>query len=317
MNENKICVDWEVHMDIVLENVCKQYGKKKIIDHLNLHIPSGKIYGFIGLNGAGKTTTMKMLTGLTPVSSGTIKFSGKTLQEIRKDYRAFGAFISSPSYYKNLTAYENLAMIQKVLEQPVSEVDRVLDIVGLSNSKQKRVSEFSFGMKQRLGLAFAFLNNPEVLILDEPTNGLDPEGIVEIRNLLYDLSKIEGKTIFISSHNIAELEQISDVIGIIQKGKMVFQGSLETLYNESGLSYCVEVDDEKKMKQFLEEAQLSFEVECNLFEVTISKKDIPDMLWELQRRKISVYEIAANRNLEKIFLKIARGVDANATGNAR
>ncbi|WP_274420368.1 ATP-binding cassette domain-containing protein [Blautia sp. XA-2221] len=304
-------------MDIVLENVCKQYGKKKIIDHLNLHIPSGKIYGFIGLNGAGKTTTMKMLTGLTPVSSGTIKFSGKTLQEIRKDYRAFGAFISSPSYYKNLTAYENLAMIQKVLEQPVSEVDRVLDIVGLSNSKQKRVSEFSFGMKQRLGLAFAFLNNPEVLILDEPTNGLDPEGIVEIRNLLYDLSKIEGKTIFISSHNIAELEQISDVIGIIQKGKMVFQGSLETLYNESGLSYCVEVDDEKKMKQFLEEAQLSFEVERNLFEVTISKKDIPDMLWELQRRKISVYEIAANRNLEKIFLKIARGVDANATGNAR
>ena len=304
-------------MDIVLENVCKQYGKKKIIDHLNLHIPSGKIYGFIGLNGAGKTTTMKMLTGLTPVSSGTIKFSGKTLQEIRKDYRAFGAFISSPSYYKNLTAYENLAMIQKVLEQPVSEVDRVLDIVGLSNSKQKRVSEFSFGMKQRLGLAFAFLNNSEVLILDEPTNGLDPEGIVEIRNLLYDLSKIEGKTIFISSHNIAELEQISDVIGIIQKGKMVFQGSLETLYNESGLSYCVEVDDEKKMKQFLEEAQLSFEVERNLFEVTISKKDIPDMLWELQRRKISVYEIAANRNLEKIFLKIARGVDANATGNAR
>lgn len=304
-------------MDIVLENVCKQYGKKKIINHLNLHIPSGKIYGFIGLNGAGKTTTMKMLTGLTPVSSGTIKFSGKTLQEIRKDYRAFGAFISTPSYYKNLTAYENLAMIQKVLEQPVSEVDRVLDIVGLSNSKQKRVSEFSFGMKQRLGLAFAFLNNPEVLILDEPTNGLDPEGIVEIRNLLYDLSKIEGKTIFISSHNIAELEQISDVIGIIQKGKMVFQGSLETLYNESGLSYCVEVDDEKKMKQFLEEAQLSFEVERNLFEVTISKKDIPDMLWELQRRKISVYEIAANRNLEKIFLKIARGVDANATGNAR
>ena len=304
-------------MEIVLENVCKQYGKKKIINHLNLHIPSGKIYGFIGLNGAGKTTTMKMLTGLTPVSSGTIKFSGKTLQEIRKDYRAFGAFISTPSYYKNLTAYENLAMIQKVLEQPVSEVDRVLDIVGLSNSKQKRVSEFSFGMKQRLGLAFAFLNNSEVLILDEPTNGLDPEGIVEIRNLLYDLSKIEGKTIFISSHNIAELEQISDVIGIIQKGKMVFQGSLETLYNESGLSYCVEVDDEKKMKQFLEEAQLSFEVERNLFEVTISKKDIPDMLWELQRRKISVYEIAANRNLEKIFLKIARGVDANATGNAR
>ena len=303
-------------MDIVLKNVCKQYGKKKVVDNINLFIPSGKIYGFIGLNGAGKTTTMKMMTGLTPVSSGKIKYSGKDIEEIQKNHRSFGAFISTPSYYKNLTAYENLSMIQQVLKQPLSEVDRVLDLVGLNNSKQKRISAFSFGMKQRLGLAFAFLNNPDVLILDEPTNGLDPKGIVEIRDLLYYLSKVEGKTIFISSHNIAELEQISDVIGIIHKGKIVFQGSLETLYNESGLSYLVEVDDEKKMKQFLEEAHISFEVERNIFEVTISKKHIPDMISELQRRSISIYEIVANRNLENIFLKITKGKENYDTGHS-
>lgn len=303
-------------MDIVLENVCKQYGKKTIVDNVNLTVPSGKIYGFIGLNGAGKTTTMKMMTGLTPISSGKIKYSGKNIKDIKKNYRSFGAFISTPSYYKNLTAYENLSMIQKVLKQPLSEVDRVLDLVGLKNSKQKKIREFSFGMKQRLGLAFAFLNNPDVLILDEPTNGLDPQGIVEIRDLLYYLSKVEGKTIFISSHNIVELEHISDVIGIIHKGKIVFQGSLEMLYNESGLSYLVEVDDEKKMKQFLKEQNISFELDRNIFEIIISKKNIPSMINELQKKDISLYEIVANRNLESIFLKITK--EGNyVTGNSK
>lgn len=293
-------------MDIVLKNVCKQYGKKKIVDNVNLTVPSGKIYGFIGLNGAGKTTTMKMMTGLTPLSSGTITYSGQNIKDIKKDHHSFGAFISTPSYYKNLTAYENLAMIQKVLKQPLSEVDRVLELVGLKNSKQKKIREFSFGMKQRLGLAFAFLNNPDVLILDEPTNGLDPQGIVEIRDLLYYLSKVEGKTVFISSHNIVELEHISDVIGIIHKGKIIFQGSLETLYNESGLSYLVEVDDEKKMKEFLKEQNISFELDRNIFEIIISRKNIPNMINELQKKDISLYEIVANRNLESIFLKITK-----------
>ena len=249
---------------------------------------------------------MKMMTGLTPISSGKIKYSGRNIKDIKKNYSSFGAFISTPSYYKNLTAYENLSMIQKVLKQPLSEVDRVLDLVGLKNSKQKKIREFSFGMKQRLGLAFAFLNNPDVLILDEPTNGLDPQGIVEIRDLLYYLSKVEGKTIFISSHNIAELEHISDIIGIIHKGKIIFQGSLETLYNESGLSYHIEVDNNEKMKQFLKEENISFEVDRNIFEVIISKKNIPNMINELHRRNISIYEIVANRNLESIFLKLTK-----------
>lgn len=293
-------------MNILLEHVSKQYGKKKIIDNININIPSGKIYGFIGLNGAGKTTTMKMMTGLSPLSSGKIIYGGKELKEIKKIYNSFGAFISTPSYYKNLTAHENLSMVQKVLKQPLSEVDRVLDLVGLKNSKQKKVSEFSFGMKQRLGLAFAFLNNPDVLILDEPTNGLDPQGIVEIRELLYYLSRVEGKTIFISSHNIAELEHISDVIGIIHKGKMIFQGSLEVLYNETGLSYHIEVDNEEEMKLFLHEQNLAFESDSNRFEVVISKNKIPSMINALRKRNIGIYEIVMNRNLETIFLNLTK-----------
>lgn len=294
-------------MDILLQDVSKKYGSKTVVDNININIPSGKIYGFLGLNGAGKTTTMRMMTGLTPISNGKIIFNGKPYLEMIDKYDTFGAFISTPSYYKNLTAYENLAMIQRIIKKPLNEVDRVLKLVGLNDSKHKKVSEFSFGMKQRLGLAFAFLNDPDVLILDEPTNGLDPKGIVEIRNLLYSLSKIEGKTIFISSHNIAELEQISDIIGIIHKGRMIFQGSLETLYNEAGLTYHIEVDNREQMIVFLNEEKISFELNYNTFEIVILKKEIPSIIDKIRDRGINIYEIVPNKSLEKIFLKLTGG----------
>lgn len=294
-------------MDILLQGVSKKYGSKTVVDNININIPSGKIYGFLGLNGAGKTTTMRMMTGLTPISNGKIIFDGKPYLEMIDKYDTFGAFISTPSYYKNLTAYENLAMIQRIIKKPLNEVDRVLKLVGLNDSKHKKVSEFSFGMKQRLGLAFAFLNDPDVLILDEPTNGLDPKGIVEIRNLLYSLSKIEGKTIFISSHNIAELEQISDIIGIIHKGRMIFQGSLETLYNETGLTYHIEVDNREEMIVFLNEEKISFELNYNTFEIVILKKEIPSIIDKIRNRGINIYEIVPNKSLEKIFLKLTGG----------
>ncbi|EOU1992379.1 ATP-binding cassette domain-containing protein [Clostridium perfringens] len=294
-------------MDILLQDVSKKYGSKKVVDNININIPSGKIYGFLGLNGAGKTTTMRMMTGLTPISNGKIIFNGKPYLEMIDKYDTFGAFISTPSYYKNLTAYENLAMIQRIIKKPLNEVDRVLKLVGLNDSKYKKVSEFSFGMKQRLGLAFAFLNDPDVLILDEPTNGLDPKGIVEIRNLLYSLSKVEGKTIFISSHNIAELEQIADIIGIIHKGKIIFQGSLETLYNKAGLTYNIEVDNKEKMIAFLNEEKILFESNYNTFEIVILKKEIPSIIDKIRDRGISIYEIVPNKSLEKIFLKLTGG----------
>lgn len=293
-------------MEILLKNVSKQYGGKKVVDNIDIHISSGKIYGFIGLNGAGKTTTMRMMTGLTPLSSGKITFDGKTLEELPDRYSAFGAFISTPSYYKNLTSFENLALIQKVIKQPISEVDRVLELVGLRHAKKVRVSEFSFGMKQRLGLAFAFLNNPDILILDEPTNGLDPKGIMEIRELLYYLANTEGKTIFISSHNIAELEQISDLIGIINQGKMIFEGTLDELYNQKGISYQIEVDNEEEAILFFQVNHIPFERYRKTFELRIHKQEIPYLLRKMQNEGIQLYEIIPNKNLERIFLDLTR-----------
>lgn len=294
-------------MNVEFKNVSKLYGGKRVVDNISLRIPSGKICGFIGLNGAGKTTTMKMMTNLTPVSSGEITFGGKRLSECGERYKLFGAFISTPSYYGNLTAYENLASVQQVLKQPVSEVDRVLGLVGLKQAKKKRVSEFSYGMKQRLGLAFAFLNDPEILILDEPTNGLDPMGITEIREVLYEMVKDKGKTVFISSHNLPEMEQIADSVVIIDKGKVVFEGTKEKLYNLKGMSYQVVTDNTLGMEDILRKNGIAFTRKRDIFTVIMPRERVPRLTHDIFEQGIGVYEISPNKNLESMFLGIMGG----------
>lgn len=299
-------------MDIKLCNINKNYGSRKILKGLNVNVPSGEIYGFIGANGSGKTTTMKIMTGLTPANHGVVKFDGLTLKELAKSEKSFGAFISTPTYYKNLTAVENLTIVQDILGKPKSEVYRVLELVGLSEAADKEVRSFSFGMKQRLGLAFAFLNNPDILILDEPTNGLDPKGIVEIRELLRRLSQEEGKTIFISSHNISEIEAIADRVGIIHQGSLVFEGTLDELYRSNHSTYILEVNDEEKARQLLTEKRIDFMNHQTRFEINLSKSNIPSLLTELIEREISVYEMTPNKNLERIFLNLTAGGTENA-----
>lgn len=299
-------------MDIKLCNINKNYGSRKILKGLNVNVPSGEIYGFIGANGSGKTTTMKIMTGLTPANHGVVKFDGLTLKELAKSEKSFGAFISTPTYYKNLTAVENLTIVQDILGKPKSEVYRVLELVGLSEAADKEVRSFSFGMKQRLGLAFAFLNNPDILILDEPTNGLDPKGIVEIRELLRRLSQEEGKTIFISSHNISEIEAIADRVGIIHQGSLVFEGTLDELYRSNHSTYILEVNDEEKTRQLLTEKRIDFMNHQTRFEINLSKSNIPSLLTELIEREISVYEMTPNKNLERIFLNLTAGGTENA-----
>lgn len=294
-------------MDIEFKNVSKIYGGKRAVDNISLRIPSGKICGFIGLNGAGKTTAMKMMTNLIPVSSGEITFGGKQLNEYRERYKLFGAFISTPSYYGNLTAYENLASVQQVLKQPVSEADRVLELVGLTQAKRKRVSEFSYGMKQRLGLAFAFLNDPEILILDEPTNGLDPMGITEIREVLYEAVHDKGKTVFISSHNLPEMEQIADRMVIIDKGKIGFEGTKEELYNLKGMSYQIVTNNTLAMEGVLRKNEIVYRKQRDIFIVNISRERIPILMQEVFRQGIGVYEVSPNKNLESIFLGMTGG----------
>lgn len=196
------------------QNLSKRFGKEQAVSNLNLQIRKGEIYGFLGPNGAGKTTTIRMLLGLMKPSSGTIKVFEKNITKERIQILAkIGSLVENPSYYPHLTAYENLEALRKILGVPKTRIDEVLEIVRLKEAAHKKVKGFSLGMKQRLGIAASLLHSPELLILDEPTNGLDPSGIIEIRNLIKRLPEEYGMTIIISSHLLSEIDQMATQVG--------------------------------------------------------------------------------------------------------
>ncbi len=204
----------------------KEYSRKKAVDNVSLTVRQGDIYGFVGKNGAGKTTFIRMILGLTRVTAGSFSFfDGDTSQEHR---RRIGSLVESPSLYKNMTAHDNLEMYSIMTGADKAEIGGLLELVGLADTGKKRAADFSLGMKQRLGIAMALVGDPELLILDEPINGLDPKGIVEIRELLLEL-KNKGKTIFISSHILGELEKIATCYGIISAGRLVEEITAEQL----------------------------------------------------------------------------------------
>lgn len=216
---------------IETNNLCKQYGDAMRVSHLNLDVPEGSVYGFLGPNGAGKSTTLKMILGLVHPTAGSIQVMGQTVnrQNRLSILRQVGSLIESPSYYGHLTGEENLRIVQTMRGVPAKYIQEVLEIVRLEDQRGKRVAHYSLGMKQRLGLAAALLGYPKILILDEPTNGLDPSGIHEIRNLIKSLPSIYDCTVLISSHMLSEVELIAEDIGILNHGRLLFEGSMETL----------------------------------------------------------------------------------------
>lgn len=215
---------------ITTEKLTKTYKNFTSVNKVSLHIKKGSIYGFLGPNGAGKSTTMKMLIGLTAPTSGSFQIDGKQFPNDRVAIlKEIGSFIESPSFYANLTGRENLDIIRRILGLPQNTVEDALDLVGLSEFGDRLAKKYSLGMKQRLGLAGALLGRPPILILDEPTNGLDPSGIHEIRNLIKSLPTLYDCTILISSHMLSEIELIADDIGILNHGRMLFEGSLDDL----------------------------------------------------------------------------------------
>lgn len=224
-------------MQTVIEtrNLCKTYGRQTAVDHLSLSVPKGAVYGFIGPNGAGKSTTMKMLLGLIHPSAGQVFLLGQELTEANRLrlLRQTGSLIESPSGYLHLTAKENLQIVADLKGVSHKEIDRVLDIVHLTADQHRKVGHYSLGMKQRLGIAMALLGNPPLLILDEPTNGLDPAGIQEMRTLLAQMPDATGATVLVSSHLLGEMEQLVNQVGIINHGKMLFEGSLQALQRHS------------------------------------------------------------------------------------
>lgn len=215
---------------ITTEKLTKKYKNFTSVNKVSLHIKKGSIYGFLGPNGAGKSTTMKMLLGLTAPTSGSFQIDGKQFPNDRLAIlKRIGSFIEAPSFYANLTGRENLDIIRRILGLPQNTVEDALDLVDLSQFGDRLAKKYSLGMKQRLGLAGALLGRPPILILDEPTNGLDPSGIHEIRNLIKSLPTFYDCTVLISSHMLSEIELIADDIGILNHGRMLFEGSLDDL----------------------------------------------------------------------------------------
>lgn len=222
-------------MNIIETNhLTKQYKKFTAVDSISLHIKKGSIYGFLGPNGAGKSTTMKILLGLTAPTKGDFNINGKTFHANREEIlKGVGSLIEAPSFYGNLTGKENLEIIQSILGLEKSSVDDVLELVDLTEFKDRICKKYSLGMKQRLGLASALIGKPPILILDEPTNGLDPAGIHEIRNLIKSLPTIYDCTILISSHMLSEIELLATDIGILNHGRLLFEGSFQNLKNHA------------------------------------------------------------------------------------
>ncbi len=214
------------------EGLTKRYKSVLSVSDLSMRVKEGRIYGFLGPNGAGKTTTLKMLLDLVHPTSGEIFIFGKRLgKDTRREIlKNTGSLIESPSFYGHLTGYENLRILQTILDIPEKNIDEVLKIVRLDKQRSKKASAYSLGMKQRLGLAGALLSFPKLLILDEPTNGLDPSGIQEMRELIKALPKQYGMTVIVSSHLLSEIDRMAEDVGIIANGKMMYQGSIESLH---------------------------------------------------------------------------------------
>ncbi len=221
------------HMSFCLETTQLSYrftGQETALENIHLQVPQGSIYGFLGPNGAGKTTTLKLVLGLLKKQQGHITIFGKPFEQHRMAVlQQVGALIESPSLYSHLSALENLQVLQTIYRCPSQRIHEVLQLVDLANTGHKKAGQFSLGMKQRLAIAMTLLHRPSLLILDEPTNGLDPNGIIEMRELLKTINREQGITILISSHLLPEIEKLSTHIGIIHKGKLLFQDTLETL----------------------------------------------------------------------------------------
>lgn len=280
-----------------------------ILNKVSLEVPDGAIYGFLGPNGAGKTTTLRLLLGLLKKQEGEVRFFGLPFAPNRISIlQKVGTLIETPSLYAHLTAYENLLLLQKIYRCPKSRIAEVLELVGLSETGSKKTGQFSLGMKQRLSIAIALLHNPALLILDEPTNGLDPNGMVEIRELLKKLNREYKITIIISSHLLAEIEKLVTHVGIIHKGEIKFQGTLQQLkeLQQENTSLLLETNNSTKAQEIIDQMQLSFVLQNEKILVSVADREkIPALNRALVHNDIQVYEMSVVKNdLENLFMDL-------------
>jgi len=292
---------------IETHGLTRKYGAFVAVDQLNLAVPQGSVYAFLGPNGAGKTTTIRMLLGLIRPQAGEVHLSGRALQAPgRVALEHVGALVEMPSLYGHLTGRENLEVTRRLLGASRAQINRVLDIVRLKDAADKRVNQYSLGMKQRLGLALTLLNEPDLLILDEPTNGLDPAGIHEVRDLIRGFPAEYGITVFLSSHLLSEVEQLADTIGIIHQGKLMFQGALADLHDQRERFLEVGVADMPAARDLLATAGYTVLPTSNgRLHVAAEPEQVADLNTLLVRRGLAVHHLALQqRSLEDIFLTL-------------
>lgn len=284
-------------------------GTEQILDNVNIHVLTGSIYGFLGPNGAGKTTTLKLLLGLLRNQQGSIQIFGKEFQSNRiETLKQIGSLIETPSIYGHLNATENLEVFRLMYDVPKTRIAEVLSLVGLSQTGKKKAKAFSLGMKQRLSIAIALLHHPILLVLDEPTNGLDPNGILEMRELLQRLNREEQITIIVSSHLLAEIEKLVTHVGIISRGKMAFEGTLADLMKMQESSSVLEfgTSNNERTLEILQKHNVAGELHTTSVRAAmIPREKIAEVNRALVAAGIDVYSIATTHNdLESIFMDI-------------
>jgi ABC-type multidrug transport system ATPase subunit len=296
-------------MVIQTEGLSFSFGNQQVVKSLSLQVPAGSIYGFLGPNGAGKTTTIKMLLNLLKTGEGSIHIFGQELQSNRISILSqIGSLIEQPAIYHHLTGRENLMNRAMLLQVNQKRVDEMLNLVQLTNAANRKAGQYSLGMKQRLGIALALLNNPKLLILDEPTNGLDPNGIIEIRELLMRLVG-DGKTVFISSHLLAEIEKMATHVGIINHGELMFQGTIGDLQNISQPLINIETDNTVDAANLLKRNNYTVTDINNdhLYVPFTSKQQVGEINTLLVQNNITVTSISKqHKDLERLFLDITK-----------
>ena len=288
-----------------------RFASHDVLRGISMQVPTGSIYGFLGPNGAGKTTTLRLLLGLLKTQRGQIRIFGKPLDSERiAILRNVGSMIESPSLYDHLSAVENLRVMQLIHRCPESRIREVLDLVGLGDTGKKRAKQFSLGMRQRLAIAAALLHRPSLIILDEPTNGLDPSGIIEIRNLLIELNRQHGCTILVSSHLLSEIEKVATHVGILGKGKLLFQGTIDELrrHRQQALSVRISTGDNASALRTITEQGIDARLmDDEIVLPALPGERIAALNKQLAARDVDVYEIRTVRNdLETIFLNLVK-----------
>lgn len=295
-----------------IKNLQKGFKDTQVVNLSSLSVQQGEIYGFLGPNGAGKTTTMKMILSLISRTAGEIEVFGQSIGTDKQYLNQIGSMIEEPSYYPNLTGYENLLVFQKILGFDKKNIQETLKIVGLDQPKNKKklVKDYSLGMKQRLALAFALVKKPRLLILDEPTNGLDPAGIHEIRELIIKLAKEQGITVFISTHILSEVEHIADRVGIINHGQLVYEGEIRKIQSNKWLEVR---GDFRGRREAI--SQVLFGYPCKMLDIqedklkltNLADQHISSLLRDLIVEKVPIYEVKQEQEtLESIFLNLTK-----------